>query len=73
MLKLRFSRVTQALLLTLGLLLAPSLAEATSAGEPSVETLRLFLNDPMIETAKNCRKGKPCGNSCIAQSKMCHK
>ncbi|XCN72004.1 MAG: thermonuclease family protein [Candidatus Electrothrix aestuarii] len=23
--------------------------------------------------AKNCKKGKPCGNSCIARSKTCHK
>lgn len=22
---------------------------------------------------KNCKKGKPCGNSCIAQDKVCHK
>jgi hypothetical protein len=28
------------------------------------------------ETAKkapNCKKGKPCGNSCIAMDKVCHK
>ena len=23
--------------------------------------------------AKNCKKGKPCGNSCIAQNDVCHK
>lgn len=23
--------------------------------------------------APNCKKGKPCGNSCIAMDKVCHK
>jgi hypothetical protein len=23
--------------------------------------------------ARNCKKGKPCGNSCIAQNDVCHK
>jgi hypothetical protein len=23
--------------------------------------------------APNCKKGKPCGNSCIAKDKVCHK
>lgn len=24
-------------------------------------------------TGPNCKKGKPCGNTCIAKSKTCHK
>jgi hypothetical protein len=26
---------------------------------------------PGVAESKNCRKGKPCGNSCIARSKTC--
>lgn len=33
--------------------------------------LVLFLLFPSISNAKNCRKGIPCGNSCISASKTC--
>ena len=34
----------------------------------------IALAMPVIADAKpNCVKGKPCGNSCIAKDKVCHK
>ena len=27
---------------------------------------------PSIASAKRCKKGQPCGNSCISWSKTCH-
>jgi hypothetical protein len=33
-----------------------------------------YLSDGSAETKKpNCVNGKPCGNSCIAMDKVCHK
>lgn len=34
--------------------------------------LALLLFGPGLAHAKNCKKGKPCGGSCIAASKTCH-
>ncbi len=28
---------------------------------------------PAASGAPNCKKGKPCGHSCIAMNKVCHK
>jgi hypothetical protein len=38
-------------------------------------TLVLALSLGMTTTAfaKNCKKGKPCGNACIAKKDVCHK
>jgi nucleoid-associated protein YgaU len=38
-------------------------------------TLVLALSLGMTTTAfaKNCKKGKPCGNACIAKEDVCHK
>jgi hypothetical protein len=36
--------------------------------------MAVALAMPVIADAKpNCAKGKPCGNSCIAKDKVCHK
>jgi hypothetical protein len=36
-------------------------------------TLTVFLTlSPVSVSARNCIKGKPCGNGCIAQNKQCH-
>jgi hypothetical protein len=36
--------------------------------------MALALAVPVIADATpNCVKGKPCGNSCIAKDKVCHK
>ena len=32
----------------------------------------LILFFPLISNAKNCRKGIPCGNTCISANKTCH-
>jgi hypothetical protein len=34
--------------------------------------LCLFVFGSMSE-ARNCKKGKPCGNSCISKNDVCHK
>jgi len=34
--------------------------------------LMAMLIPGILEGQKNCKKGKPCGNSCIAQDKVCH-
>jgi hypothetical protein len=31
------------------------------------------LSGPAETKGLHCTKGKPCGNSCIAQDKVCHK
>ena len=28
---------------------------------------------PGLAEARNCKKGKPCGNSCISKNDVCHK
>lgn len=35
-------------------------------------SLVLLVSFPSIALAQTCRKGKPCGNTCIAQNRECH-
>ncbi|HEY2051811.1 MAG TPA: hypothetical protein VGH03_20935 [Caulobacteraceae bacterium] len=46
---------------------APSATAASSAGKPTAATTSTSGGAP------HCKTGKPCGNSCIAQNKVCHK
>lgn len=39
---------------------------------PRSALLALLLFGQGLAYAKNCKKGKPCGGSCIAVSKTCH-
>lgn len=34
---------------------------------------KALCSAPATGGAPNCKKGKPCGNSCIAKEKVCHK
>ena len=35
--------------------------------------LALLLSAPLpVQAAPNCKTGKPCGDTCIAQDKECH-
>lgn len=38
----------------------------------SILWLLVILAFPAEGRAQNCRKGKPCGNTCIARDKVCH-
>lgn len=35
-------------------------------------SLLVCATTPLV-AQKNCKKGKPCGNTCIARDKVCHK
>ena len=44
------------------------------SGDARKEFMSTCLSGGTAETkAPHCTKGKPCGNSCIAQDKVCHK
>ena len=44
------------------------------SGDARKQFMSSCLSGPAAETKKpNCVKGKPCGNSCIAKDKVCHK
>jgi hypothetical protein len=50
----------QAIFLLLVLLISSCATESTSTPKPT-------------SSSPNCVKGKPCGKSCIARDKVCHK
>jgi hypothetical protein len=44
------------------------------SGDARKQFMSSCLSGAAAETKKpNCIKGKPCGNSCIAKDKVCHK
>jgi hypothetical protein len=44
------------------------------SGDARKQFMSSCLGGAAAETKKpNCVKGKPCGNSCIAKDKVCHK
>jgi hypothetical protein len=47
----------------------------TQASGMSGDARKEFMSSCLSGGAKgpHCTKGKPCGNSCIAQDKVCHK
>ena len=48
--------------------------QATEAAAPAIAHVKQVLQHGLQPTeVKACKKGKPCGNSCIAQDKTCHK
>ncbi len=56
-------------------LAAPPTVDLTSIREalsPKL-TIENMTPIPIQGCCKRCSKGKPCGNSCIARSKSCHK
>lgn len=62
----------KACVMALGIILANATAScaSTPAPDPSSATM-LAANDDQ-PCCKVCRKGKACGNSCIARDKQCH-
>jgi len=53
--------------------LAPVPKNDSTLAAPSVFELDELSCVPRAECCKVCSKGKACGNSCISQSKNCHK
>ncbi len=44
------------------------------SGDARKQFMSSCLSSPAAEAKKpNCINGKPCGNSCIAKDKVCHK
>jgi hypothetical protein len=55
---------------------APAAAPAPAAkpaAKPASTTTATSSSKPATGGHPNCTKGKPCGNSCIAKDKVCHK
>ncbi|KFI28455.1 hypothetical protein [Paenirhodobacter enshiensis] len=49
-------------------------AQTASAASPDIARARQTLQNGLHPTeVKACKKGKPCGNACIAQDKTCRK
>jgi hypothetical protein len=73
----------------IGMLAVPASAQLTSqqqrmkdcntqasgmSGDARKQFMSSCLSGPAAETkVPHCTKGKPCGNSCIAMDKVCHK
>lgn len=57
------------------LVIAASLqASVAAAPVPDISRAKQILQGGLHPTkVKACKKGKPCGNSCIAQDKTCRK
>ena len=51
----------------LAMLSAPAMAQTSQKSTASSKTTTTATSKP------HCTKGKPCGNSCIAKDKVCHK
>jgi hypothetical protein len=47
---------------------------SSMTGDARKQFMSTCLSGPAAETkGRHCTKGKPCGNSCIAMDKVCHK
>ena len=46
---------------------------AHAVGTPCRDGLGRFARCPTVAHSPVCKVGKPCGNSCIAKNKVCHK
>ena len=56
--------------IALGIILANATASLASSPAPNARSAVLDAN--ATPCCKVCRKGKACGNSCIARDKQCH-
>lgn len=61
-----------AIIALLGFAAAPSLALSAS-GDSAADAVSYSIDLAPRECCKICRKGKACGDSCIARDKKCHK
>ena len=48
-------------------------AQATFVDHPTVESPMKRLLELGLNSVRACKKGKPCGDSCIAKEKRCTK
>ena len=48
-------------------------SSASLAKEQCRDAKGKFMKCPAAAAPKQCKTGKPCGNSCIAKDKVCHK
>jgi hypothetical protein len=62
----------KSLILALGLALAIS-SGALAKDKPCRDAKGHFAKCPPPAAAPMCKVGKPCGKSCIAKDKVCHK
>lgn len=68
---MRYGIIAVALMGILGNL--PTSASAAQISLSPSAALQMLLGEPAPETIKACKKGKPCGKSCIAKNKRCNK
>ena len=61
-----------AIIALLGFAAAPSLALSAS-GDSAADAVSYSIDLAPRECCKICRKGKACGDSCIARDKKCYK
>lgn len=61
-----------AIIALLGFAAAPSLALSAS-GDSAADAVSYSIDLAPRECCKICRKGKACGDSCIARDKKCNK
>ena len=59
--------------IALAVVLSLALVPAAFAKDQCRDAKGKFAKCPPAATAPHCSKGKPCGNSCIAKDKVCHK
>lgn len=64
--------IIAAMLASLGANLPHTASAAQISLTPSA-ALKLLLGEQAPDNVKACKKGKPCGKSCIAKNKRCNK